>query len=100
MSDQQKILTNALEAHGYDDWYSALLHAAIEETQDAAEAVRAADEAHARQPSDPAMPQDDDADALFGAEESVAMSAEHADELATLYDDVRRAAKEARNGTK
>lgn len=65
MNESQKILTDAQEAHGYDPWYDALLHAALEETQDATEAVRVADEAFARQPADVSVPQDDDADAVF-----------------------------------
>lgn len=67
MSDKNKILTDALKVHDYDDWYVALLHSALEETGDPARAVEVADAAFAQQPSDPSAPEDDRADALFAA---------------------------------
>lgn len=66
MTQDQKLLTDALEKSGYSDWYSALLHAALEETKDAAKAVEAADAMFAKHPADPSKPQENDADALFG----------------------------------
>lgn len=66
---EQQILIDALVEHKYDDWYSALLHAAIEETKDAALAVQAANAAFEKNPTDPSKPQDDDADVVFGKKE-------------------------------
>lgn len=41
------LVADALEAHGWDEWYYALLHAALDEGADPEEAVAAADEAWA-----------------------------------------------------
>lgn len=67
MTNDQKLLTDVLEKHEYSDWYSALLHAALEETKDISKAVQAADAMFAKHPTDPSKPQEDDAGALFGA---------------------------------
>jgi hypothetical protein len=65
--EQQRVLADALEAHGYDEWYSAILHSALEETKDATTAVQVAEEVFRANPTDTSTPQDDDADALFAA---------------------------------
>src|ERR1019366_4768030 len=64
---EQAALVEALERQGYDDWYSALLHAALDETKDAAKAIEVADAAFADNPTDDSTPRDDDADVLFSA---------------------------------
>lgn len=69
MTPEQQLLTDALEKHKYDDWYSALLHSALEETKDAQRAVKIADEVYAKNPKDTSSPQKDDADALFAKSE-------------------------------
>ncbi len=60
-------LVDALEAHGWDDWYCALLHAAIAEAKDIDLAIELADQVYDEHPEDTSEPQDDDADALFAA---------------------------------
>lgn len=64
---EQQALADALERQGYDDWYSALLHAAIQETADVDQAIATADKLFAEHPADQSTPQDDDADVLFSA---------------------------------
>jgi hypothetical protein len=66
---EQTALVDALERQGYDDWYAAILHAALEETKDVNAAVDAADQAFAANPADTSTPEEDDADALFAPED-------------------------------
>ncbi len=65
MNEEQQILLLALEAHDYDEWYSAILHSALEETKDAERAVQVADDVYEQHPTDPSSEKDDDPDALF-----------------------------------
>jgi hypothetical protein len=65
MTKDQEILVSALEKHDYDEWYSAILHTAMEETKNAARAVEVADKIFADNPKDTSKPEKDDADALF-----------------------------------
>jgi len=52
--DPHQILADALERRGYDDWYSALLTAAIEHADgDASRAVAIAEKAFAKHPKAP-----------------------------------------------
>ncbi len=67
MNEAQQALVLAIEEHDYDEWYSALLHSALEETKDAKLAVQVADTLFEQYPTDPSTEKDDDADALFGA---------------------------------
>lgn len=46
-------LLERLEANGGDEWYLALVHAALDKTGDLAKAVQAADAAYAQQPEQP-----------------------------------------------
>jgi hypothetical protein len=62
---EQMILSDAIEQHGYDDWYCAILHATIETTKDAAKAIALADQIFEQHPKDKSKPQDNDADVLF-----------------------------------
>ncbi len=61
----RQVLMEALEKHGWSDWYSALLHAAMESTADAARAVGLASNAIKENPKDVAVEKEDDAEALF-----------------------------------
>lgn len=59
------LVADALAAHDYDDWYVALLSAAIDETQDVGRAIEVANAAHEEISADPGSAPDP-AD-LFGA---------------------------------
>lgn len=59
-------LLKALQEHKFDDWYVALVHAALLHTTDVVKAIQLADAAFEKQPEDESKPQDDDAEALFG----------------------------------
>jgi hypothetical protein len=66
MAEATQILTDALESHAYDPWYTALLTAAMPEAKgDPRRAVAIADEIFAKHPKDMTRPASDDADALF-----------------------------------
>lgn len=69
ITPDQKLLADALERNKYDDWYSAILQAAIEKTKDAKKAVEIADKVFKEHPKDESEPREDDADALFGGKE-------------------------------
>lgn len=58
-------VADALEAHQFDDWYFALLCAALEVSDGVAEAVALADAAYA-EPEPEIVSQDDDAEAVLG----------------------------------
>jgi hypothetical protein len=61
-----ELLAEALAGHGWDEWYEALLYAALDETTDPAEAVRLADATYAERPSGPADEDtEEDVDDLF-----------------------------------
>lgn len=62
--DRQAVL-DALENHGWSDWFSALLHAAMERTEDVGRAVGLAARAMKESPKDKSAPNVDDAEALF-----------------------------------
>lgn len=67
MTPEQTLLIDALQQHGYDDWFHAILCAAIQKNQkDMAQAVKDAEQAFAANPKDTSTPQPDDADKLFG----------------------------------
>jgi hypothetical protein len=80
-TDDQKRLANALITHKYDDWYSALLHAALETTQDVAAGIALADKVFSVHGKDESQPADDDADVVLGKEEG--------DEADFSEDDIR-----------
>lgn len=63
---QVQALDDALKAHGYSDWYVALLHAAMDETQDVSRAIQVADAAYKQSPVDSSLPQDDDEEVVLG----------------------------------
>lgn len=66
-SESQLALVDALEEHGWDDWYCALLHAAILHTKDIGKAIQSADAVFAKHPKNESVPRDDDADTLFAS---------------------------------
>jgi hypothetical protein len=51
--DERERLLAALEKHAFSDWYIALLHAAMPESASLEQAIRLADAAYARRPTDP-----------------------------------------------
>jgi hypothetical protein len=67
-TDHYQILADALEMNHYDDWYVALITAAMSESRDPAEVVAIADAAFKANPKDKSQPQEDDADVLFSGE--------------------------------
>ncbi len=70
MADKQTVnrIADALAAHQFDDWYHALLSAALDEHKgDVAKAIAAADATFEANPKAPAVtPQPGDAAAVFG----------------------------------
>lgn len=64
VADLRMRVVDALQSHGYSDWYFALLSAALGETKEVGDAIRAADRAFALRPVDDSEPQDDDTDAV------------------------------------
>lgn len=56
--ERARAVADALEAHGYDDWYLALFLSALDQTGNTTDAIAVANEAYRRQPTDPSRPAD------------------------------------------
>jgi hypothetical protein len=67
--DAAELTADALEVHEYDDWYIALLSAALNETEDLRAAIAVADRVYDEHPEDDSEPADDDVKAVFGVDE-------------------------------
>lgn len=62
-----ELIARSLEEHDYDDWYIALLSAAIDEMRDVRQALEIDHEAIQQQGWDISIPQEDDAEAVLGS---------------------------------
>jgi hypothetical protein len=61
------LLADALEEHDYSDWYSAILHTALEETKgEVRKAIEVANAVYKENPEDTSSPSEDDAQKVFG----------------------------------
>ena len=71
----QMALADALEKHGFDDWYTAILHGAILATKNCRKALQVAEKVYQEHPKDVSQPKEGDTDRLFAKPKDAKLSA-------------------------